>query len=855
MSNVAPHADLHTPVMRQYLAFKKQYPDQLLFFRMGDFYELFYEDARKVARLLDIALTKRGKSAGEPIPMAGVPYHAVDNYLARLIRMGESVVICEQIGDPATCKGPVERQVARIITPGTVTDEALLEERKDNLLACVFALRKCYGLAVLDLGSGRFLLEECPDTTALLNELHRIAPAELLCDETADECEALRRLFTVTTCESWKFDRDSATERMKRQFGVHDPAVFDCAHLPLALRAAGCLLEYAAHTQRTDLLHIQPPRVEDREQHILMDNACRKHLELVESVNGETQHTLKAVMDTTHTSMGSRLLTRWLTQPIRSHDLLRLRYDAVQTLLGNRRYMDFIPAMQGMGDIERISARIALKSARPRDLTMLRDSLAVLPEIRHGLSGIDSPGLEQLCRMLPDMSEIHSLLAAALVEAPPVTVRDGGVIRAGYDADLDELRTLGEDATQYLQELEQQERERTGIGTLKVGFNRVHGYYIEISRAQSRTVPENYQRRQTLKSVERYITPELKAFEDRVLSAREKALAREKQLYNELLEKLNDYLVELQTTAAAIAELDVYLCFSERAESLNLSQPELVDDTGIHIVNGRHPVVEQIQCGTFIGNDLSLDRDRQMLIVTGPNMGGKSTYMRQCALIVILAHTGCFVPADRAVIGPIDRIFTRIGASDDLAGGKSTFMVEMTETAFILHNATANSLVLMDEVGRGTSTYDGMALAWAAAEFLARQSRAMTLFSTHYLELTALEQLLGNVANVHLDVVEHRDRIVFMYRVKPGSANRSYGLQVAALAGIPEAVIRHARERLEEMERRPEVGAVMTPQNDLFEPGSPVLDYLESLHPDQLTPKQALDALYEMQAMHKRENS
>ncbi len=849
MTNAVHPADQHTPVMRQYLSFKAEYPDTLLFFRMGDFYELFYDDARKVARLLDIALTTRGKSAGEPIPMAGVPYHAVDNYLARLVRMGESVVICEQVGDPAACKGPVERKVARVITPGTVTDEALLDDREDNLLASVHETRGCYGVAVLDLASGRFHLLECADFNALLSELQRIAPAELLCSESATQLEALQNDFNVTRCEAWKFDRMAAAENLRSQFKVRDLAIFGCDRLPLAIAAAGCLLDYARQTQQASLVHLQAPVTESDEHHILMDASCRKHLELVSALNGEDGHSLYQVFDTTHTAMGSRLLRRWIKQPIRDHDILNHRYDAVDTLLYDRRFIDLIPAMQSMGDIERISSRIALKTARPRDLVALRDSLIVLPAIRAALESMDSPGLRRLNQSIPELAAPCHLLDLAVVESPPATIRDGGVIRAGYDAELDEYRGLSADAGEYLQTLETRERERSGLATLKLGFNRVHGYYIEVSRNQSDQVPADYQRRQTLKSTERFITPELKQFEDKVLRARDRALAREKHLYLALLEKLGEHLQELQSAAAAIAELDALICFSERAETLNLCRPALLDHTGIHIRNGRHPVVEQLQTSNFIANDLKLDADRSMLVITGPNMGGKSTYMRQTALIVILAHIGCFVPADSAEIGPVDRIFTRIGASDDLAAGKSTFMVEMTETATILHNATRNSLVIMDEIGRGTSTYDGLALAWACAEYLARESRAMTLFATHYLELTALAGTHDNIANVSVAVIEHQDKIVFLYRVEEGCANRSYGIQVASLAGIPAPVIEQARQHLLNMEQAPQVNSGDIRQSDLFRQASAVEELLDSLRIDDMTPRQALEVLYQLKAL------
>ncbi len=849
MSQAVQSANQHTPVMRQYLSFKETYPDTLLFFRMGDFYELFYDDARKVARLLDITLTQRGKSAGEPIPMAGVPYHAADSYLAKLIKLGESVVICEQVGDPATTKGPVERKVARILTPGTVTDEALLQDREDNLLASVYESRKRFGLAILDLASGRFHLLECNDETDLHSELGRLNPSELLCIETQSFTGSLRQSFKLTHCEAWKFDHAAAIARLQKQYSVNDLSVFDCADLDLAICAAGALLDYAMHTQQNVLPHLQPPGIQQDSDFIRMDTNCRAHLELTRSSNTNNQHTLKNVIDTTRTAMGSRLLSRWLNHPLRDHNELRVRYDAVECLLHDRRFIDFIEVMEQIGDIERISSRIALNTARPRDLATLRDSLSVVPDIKVLLTSFDSPGLRQIHDELPDQGEVVELLSKAIIDAPPQTIRDGGVIEHGYDDRLDELRALSEHSNDYLQQLELRERKRTGIHTLKVGYNRVHGFYIETSRAQSHACPDDYQRRQTLKATERFITPELKQLEDKVLGARDRALALEKQLYAELLAKLGDKTGALQQTAALLARLDLLLCFSERAESLNLNKPSLHDGIGLSIVNGRHPVIEQVQSKTFIGNDLDMSEDCSMLIITGPNMGGKSTFMRQNALIVILAHIGCFVPADSAEIGNIDRIFTRIGASDDLASGKSTFMVEMTETAFILHNATRNSLVLMDEVGRGTSTYDGLALAWASAENLATLSGALTLFATHYQELTALANTIANVANVSMEVVEHQEKIVFMYRVKAGSASQSYGLQVAELAGVPVEVLNSARIKLEQMEKDVPVQTETCAQTDLFTRPDPLKSAVQALQPDNMTPKQALDSIYHLQSL------
>ncbi|MBM2829777.1 MAG: mismatch repair protein MutS [Gammaproteobacteria bacterium] len=844
MSTVTRRETNHTPVIQQYLGFKAQYPDKLLFFRMGDFYELFYEDARKAARLLDIALTSRGKSAGESIPMAGVPFHAADSYLAKLIRMGESVVICEQIGDPATCKGPVERKVVRIMTPGTVTDDGLLDAHADNLLVAIHAVDNRYGLSVLDISCGRLIVMELDESDALDSELERLHPAEILISEAMALRNNLESSHNVTVRPPWHFDVDTATSLIKHQFGVTDLAGLGCNTMPLAIAATGCLLHYTQETQCSALPHIQTLRVESRQDSIILDAVSRRNLELDSGLSGVKDHSLLRVIDTTSTPMGRRLLRRWLHQPLRDRQTLRLRHAAVAALLLNRNFIQFLEPLRVMGDMERILARIALKSARPRDLIQLRNTLAVLPAIQEHLTDIDTPLLQTLKSHIRDFPEIHNLLARAVIDAPPQTIREGGVIAGGYDAELDKLRQLSNNAGQFLLNLEARERERTGLSTLKVGYNRVHGYYIEISRVQSRDVPQDYNRRQTLKSTERFITPELKSFEDKILSAREKALAREKLLYDELLDQLCDQLLPLQTASRSIAELDVLVCFAERAVTLNLNPPQLTDTPGISICGGRHLVVEQIQTQPFIANDLELNKDRCMLIITGPNMGGKSTYMRQTALIVILAHIGCYVPADEAELGPIDRIFTRIGAADDLAGGRSTFMVEMTETANILNNATANSLVLMDEIGRGTGTRDGLALAWACAEYLARETGALSMFATHYFELTALPEHVDGVANVHLDAVEHGDEIIFLHAVKEGPTNRSYGLQVAQLAGIPKVVISQAKQYMQELESLH--GQNAYPQEDLFEQPHPLLQAFVEINPDEITPKQALELLYNL---------
>lgn len=844
----------HTPMMQQYLRIKAQHPHILLFYRMGDFYELFFDDAHQAAQLLDITLTTRGQSAGKPIPMAGVPFHAVDNYLAKLVRLGQSVAICEQIDATAANKGPMERKVVRIVTPGTLTDEALLEERRDTLLVALHQQGHTYGLASLDLSGGRFTVLQIAAEEALLGELERLKPAELLVSEDFPLPCALGTHPGLRRQAPWHFDLDSAIQTLCTQFSTHTLDGFGCTDLPVAIAAAGCLLQYVQDTQRSTLPHLTGLKVERHEDGLILDAASRRNLELEYNLGGRHEHTLVGVLDRTVTPMGSRLLRRWIGRPLRDRTILRLRQQAIQQLLKDSAGEDLRHGLRGIGDVERILSRIALKSARPRDLTGLRHALARLPGLHQALATVDSPLLQALIQRAGTHPQTHELLARALNESPPLWVRDGGVIATGYDPELDELRGLSEHANQYLIDLEAQERTRTGIANLKVGYNRVHGYYIEVSRNQAAAVPVDYSRRQTLKGVERYITPELKEFETRILGAREQALLREKALYEALLEQLIAVLPALQDSASALAELDVLANLAERAAILNLNAPELVDQPGLRIEAGRHLVVEQVTDTPFVPNDLRLDNERRMLIITGPNMGGKSTYMRQTALIAILAHIGSFVPAKRAVIGPIDRIFTRIGAADDLASGRSTFMVEMTETANILHNATLQSLVLMDEIGRGTSTFDGLALAWACASHLAEQ-QAFTLFATHYFELTGLPEAQAGIANVHLDAIEHGDAIAFMHTVQEGPADRSYGLQVAALAGIPPAVVRQARQHLQELERQ--TASKTTPVRSepqlplaftTYEP-HPAVETLTTLDPDALTPRQALEVLYRLKAL------
>ncbi|MDP1697290.1 MAG: DNA mismatch repair protein MutS [Xanthomonadaceae bacterium] len=860
----------HTPLMRQFFAAKAEYPDVLLFFRMGDFYELFYDDARKAAALLDITLTQRGASAGEPIPMAGVPAHAYEGYLARLIQMGESVAICEQIGDPAQSKGLVERKVVRVVTPGTVTDEALLHERRDTVLMALARGRgedgkPAFGLAWADLAGGRMRVNQVADEDALAAELARLEPAELLLPDEDGWPAWLHERRGLRRRGPWHFDADSGRRLITRCFATFDLTGFGIEDQPLMIAAAGALLGYIEETQKQQLPHLSSLALESSTETITMNAATRRHLELDSRIDGRSEHTLLGILDSSITPMGGRLLRRWLHRPLRDQNVLRHRHQAVQTLIDRGAGDTLRTAFRGLGDVERILARVALRSARPRDLSTLRDALAALPHIRAALcpphptgrgASTGSPLLDTLHDTLGEHDASAALLAAVIIEQPPALLRDGGVIAEGYDAELDELRTLSTRADQFLLDLEARERAASGIANLKVGYNRVHGYYIEISKGQAERAPTHYTRRQTLTNAERYITEELKQFEDKVLSARERSLLRERQLWEDLLDALNTQLHTLKQCASALAEIDVLCAFAERAQTLDWAQPELRHEPGLSIERGRHPVVEAVRSEPFEPNDLRLDEHTRMLVITGPNMGGKSTYMRQNALIVLLAHIGSFVPATRAQIGPIDRILTRIGAGDDLARGQSTFMVEMAETSYILHHASEHSLVLMDEIGRGTSTYDGLSLAKACALHLANINRAYTLFATHYFELTALADGGHGIANVHLDAIEHADRLVFMHALKPGPANRSFGLQVAALAGLPRSVIDQAQHTLRELEGQRSASSEISRealdaplQMGLFHAPAPALAALAAIEPDELTPKQALEALYRLKGM------
>jgi DNA mismatch repair protein MutS len=850
----------HTPMMQQYLRIKAQHSDMLMFYRMGDFYELFFDDAEKAARLLDITLTRRGVSAGEPIKMAGVPYHAAEQYLAKLVRLGESVAICEQTGDPATAKGPVERQVTRIITPGTLTDAALLEEKRDCVLLAMALNESTLGLSWLNLAAGQFYIME---TTAdnLASELERLKPSEVLLPESMknstlfNSVTALKSL-SLKYLPVWQFDSDAAVRNLTQQFGTRDLSGFGCDDSHPGLGSAGALLEYARLTQGASIVHIKSLQAERDSAYVRMDAATRRNLEISETIRGEVSPTLLSLLDTCSNSMGSRLLRHWLHHPLRDQVVIQNRLDSVSELMGSAGlgpYHAVRECFKRVSDIERITARIALKSARPRDLSGLRDSLKCLPEVMSAVANCTSERIDVLTQAIMPDANLISLLESSLREEPSAVLREGGVIADGYDDELDGFRAIQNNGGEFLVQLEARERARTGIATLKVEYNRVHGFYIEVTHANTEKIPDDYRRRQTLKNAERYITPELKTFEDMALSAQDRALAREKFLYESLLESLSPFIDYLQRVARAVAELDVLATFAERSLLLGYTMPTFTDSAKIEIVAGRHPVVED-QVENFIANDVSLgtvdNGNRQMLIITGPNMGGKSTYMRQVALIALLAHCGSYVPADSACLGPLDQIFTRIGASDDLAGGRSTFMVEMTEAANILHNATSQSLVLMDEVGRGTSTFDGLALAFAIARYLLEKNRCYTLFATHYFELTRITEEFSQVVNVHLEAVEHKHHIVFLHAVNEGPASQSYGLQVAALAGIPEQAIKVARTHLMKLEQENSGGNL---QGDLFsasvvaaEPMQehPALLKLRTIMPDELSPKEALEQLY-----------
>lgn len=850
-----------TPMMRQYLRIKADYPDTLLFYRMGDFYEMFFEDAKKGAEYLGITLTARGKSGGEPIPMAGIPYHSADQYIAKLIAKNLSVAICEQIGDPATSKGPVERAVKRVITPGTVLEDNLLQDREDNFIAAILQGERQasdqFSLALLDLSSGRFVGQELEGREALLAEIARLQPAEII---FSDSQLAFEQALSQTgqTClhslPSWYFEAGRAEEALRSHFDVQTLDAFECEAHPLATCAAGAIIQYAAELKLEQLGHIHHLQFQRSDARLHLDQISRLNLEIERSINGSTQHTLIAYLDRCITPMGARQLRRWLGSPIRDRARLNHRH-ALQHELTNNKLIDKMQAaLKPVGDMQRVVSRLSTGHARPHDLVRLRIALDAIPALKQ-LSADDAPLLAQRLSGLDAYESLYQLLADAIKDEPAAVIREGGVIKDGYDEELDEYRGLQRNSNAFLLELETREKQATGVETLRVRYNRVHGYYIEMPRSRSELVPAHYIRRQTLKNAERFITEELKEFEDRVLSANEQALAREKALYQAVMMEILPHCIALLQTAQILAKLDVLANFAERAQSLKLVAPTLDDSQSIHIEAGRHLVVEQTLAHRFIANDSVFDENKRMQIITGPNMGGKSTYMRQTALIVLLAHTGCFVPAKRAQIGEVDRIFTRIGAADDLAGGRSTFMVEMTEMAHIMRHATSKSLVLVDEIGRGTSTFDGLALAWACASALANSTQSFTLFSTHYFELTALAEQVCGLENKHLDAAEHEQKIVFLYKLKPGPASKSYGIQVAKLAGLPASVTKLAQAKLASLEamQQPMVGQVELkfPEPELpDERVNPALsERLAQLDPDQLSPKQAHDLLYELAAL------
>lgn len=845
-------SDKASPMMQQYQKIKSEHPDILLFYRMGDFYEVFFEDAKKASKLLEISLTSRGTLYGKPIPMAGVPYHAVDNYLAKLVQLGESVAICEQVGDVATSKGPVERKVTRIITPGTLTEDTLLNSWRDNLLAALYQDKTGYGYATLDLASGRFTVFETQNADAMGAELERTAPVELLYSETLKNQSLIQSHKGLRRRPIWEFDVASAKDQLNRQFGTRDLRSFEIENKPRLLAAAGCLLHYVRDTQRTCLPHIQSIAISVLSDHVIMDAATRRHLELTENNSGGTEFTLAKIVDKTRTPMGSRMLKRWLHAPVRDQECILERQAAIQNLQPMWREIQTV--LDSISDMERILGRVALRSAKPRDFTRLCGSYIMLPQLQQLLQSINCTRIISLARNIGTFPAIVDLLSRAIINSPPMLIRDGGVIAPGYNQELDELRALSVGANQYLEQLEKRERESLAIESLKIGYNAIHGYYFQVNRSQSHLVPDHYIRRQTLKNAERYTLPELKIYEQKVLTAQGQALALEKKLYDELFDQLIPSLKLMQQSAAALAELDVLTNLSERAETLNYCCPKLSQRREIYIEDGRHPVIEQTLNSPFMANSVHLSERRQMLMITGPNMGGKSTYMRQTALIVLLTYIGSYIPAKTAVIGPVDRIFTRIGASDDLISGRSTFMVEMTETATILHNATPSSLVLMDEIGRGTSTYDGLSLAWATATYLNNKNKALTLFATHYFELTTLANLFESIVNVHFSAMEHDSNLIFMHTIDEGAASKSYGIAVAALAGIPKPVLLEAKRKLQELERSSQqMPLLLSVENKDKVTCAPELRAaLEALNPDNLSPKDALSLLYKLQSLWQR---
>ncbi|WP_405328103.1 DNA mismatch repair protein MutS [Ruminobacter sp.] len=838
-----------TPLMQQYLSVKSQYPETLLLYRMGDFYETFFDDAKKAAEILDITLTKRGTYNGEPIPMAGVPFHSVDNYLARLIEHGESVAICEQIGDPAAAKGIVERKVTRIITPGTVTDDNLLAERKDNCIVCVCSDQLTYAVSYINLSSGDFYCYEAETPTAFESILQRLRPAELLYSENFKSPELLSSYNGLRRRPVWDFDYETSLKKLCRQFGTRDLSGFGLNGISIGICAAGALLSYVSETQKTTLLHITSLKTESDSSYVYLDANSQRNLELVENLQGGQTHTLASVLDRCVTPMGSRMLKRNLLQPPKDLHVIAGRHDLIAEFIENSAVATLSEQLKEAGDLERVTARLALKNLRPRDLCKIRAALRMLPELKKLMMTFGGK-TASYGEAIPTINELADLLLRAIRENPPIVIREGGVIADGYSEELDYLRQLTDGAVDILKKVEEREKQRTGITTLKVDYNRVHGYYIEVTKANADAVPDDYIRRQTLKNAERYITPELKEYEEQTLTAQSRALALEKKLYDELLDSVLPYLNTLTDISRKLANLDMILSFASVAEQNYYVRPEFTPSRDLCIERGRHPVIEQVMNNPFIANTSSLDENSTLLLITGPNMGGKSTYMRQCALITLMAYAGSFVPAHKAVIPDVDKIFTRIGASDDLASGRSTFMVEMTETSSIINQVTSKSLVLMDEIGRGTSTIDGMSLAWAVAEYFAKK-RCYTLFSTHYFELTELANTFANVRNVHFGAQKSGDSIIFLHNVEDGAATSSYGLEVAALAGIPNTIISLARKRMRSFTTEHLTAEGKNAEQESSEDRLPpevedIISTLKSLHPDTMSARDALNLIYAM---------
>lgn len=832
----------HTPMMQQYLTIKKNHPTILLFYRMGDFYELFFDDAKKASKLIDITLTHRGNSAGKPIPMAGVPYHAAEPYIAKLLKQGESIAICEQIGE-VTQKGPVERKVVKIITPGTVTDEALLEAEHYNWLTAIHKDKQQFGLAAIELSSGQFHLINCPDYAALCSEIHKLKPSECLMPN--HQSLELNKQLNVTQRPEQHFNVKKGAQALKTQFHEMSLTTASPIFLSNTLGAAGALLRYINETQSQLALHLQPPNLINPKDYLGLDANTQKNLELVSNTKGSHEHTLFELLNHTKTTMGGRLLKHWLLNPLRNHQHINNRQQCIQSLISHDIYPKTQSVLKKTTDMERILARVALQSARPKDLIGLKNTLECLPLLQENLHQLQfNSTLKELYRQLSPERSIVTQLHTAIIENPPMLIRDGGVIAKGYDSELDELRHLYENNNDFLIQLERKEKERTQLSSLKVGFNKIHGYFIEISRVQAMQAPSDYIRRQTLKNAERFITPDLKAHEEKVLSSKDKALAREKELYAALLKQLLPHLERLQIIAQAMAQLDVYCNFAERAITLQWNCPELTQQPGIKIVQGRHPVIENMRYD-FVPNDCILNEKNNLLIITGPNMGGKSTYMRQMALIVLLAHLGSYTPAKNAVIGPIDSIFTRLGSGDDITQGQSTFMVEMSEAAHIVKHATNKSLILMDEIGRGTSTIDGMAIAQAMIHYLAVKLKGYSLFATHYFELTQLATTLPSCKNIHFSAIEYDESINFLHQAQPGAANQSYGLQVAKLAGLPKDLLSYAAESqtapLSNVPLAPEKQEKKYNENKKL---TQLIQALSNLNIDSLSPRQALDLLY-----------